>query len=279
MKQYLDILKDIMANGVQRGDRTGTGTISIFGTQSRYNLRESFPLITTKKVWMKGVAHELLWMLSGDTNIKYLVDNDVRIWNEWANADDGELGPVYGAQWRYWYRCSSRNWHGDMDPVGYGSGYIDQIKSVINSIKTNPESRRHIVSAWNVSEIDKMALPPCHILMQFYVANGELSCHMYQRSADMLLGAPFNIASYSLLTHMIAQVCGLQVGDFVHSIGDAHIYLNHLNQVNEQLSREPHRLPTLWLSSDIKDIDDFKFEDIKVKDYKCHPAIKASIAV
>lgn len=268
MKQYLDTLCDILDNGNKRGDRTGTGTTGIFGTQARYSLREKFPLMTTKKVWMKGVVHELLWMLSGSTNIKYLVDNGVHIWDEWAD-EDGELGPVYGSQWRNWLDEAN----------GMGSNSTDQIAQVIRDIKANPNSRRHIVSAWNVAEVPNMKLPPCHMMMQFYVANGELSCHMYQRSADMFLGVPFNIASYALLTHMIAQVCELKVGDFIHTIGDAHIYSNHMNQVNIQLSRDPYELPTLWLNPDVTNIDDFKYEDIKVEGYKCHPTIKAPISV
>jgi len=276
-----------MDNGVIRGDRTGTGTKSIFGTQSRYNLREKFPLVTTKRVWMKGVIHELLWMLSGSQRITYLVDNGVHIWDEWAD-EQGYLGPVYGAQWRRWENPIIKDIEvGETGMFGGTPVYetdvhyedIDQIAQVIEDIKTNPESRRHIVSAWNVAQIDDMRLPPCHMMFQFYVAGGELSCHMYQRSADMFLGVPFNIASYSLLTHMVAQVCGLKVGDFVHTIGDAHIYLNHFDQVNTQLSRETYELPTLKLNEDITDIFAFKYEDIKVEGYKCHPTIKAPIAV
>ena len=275
MKQYLDLLQNILDNGIVKKDRTGVGTISIFGTQSRYNLKEGFPLATTKKVWFKGVAHELLWMLSGDTNIKYLQDNGVHIWDEWAD-EKGDLGPVYGEQWRYWRAdYIDRQTYPDYVP----QPYIDQITDVVSSIKNNPDSRRHIVSAWNVSELNDMKLLPCHLLMQFYVANEELSCHMYQRSCDSFIGGIFNIASYSLLTHMIAQVCGLGVGDFVHSVGDCHIYLNHLDQVKLQLGRDPYQLPKLWLNPDIKDIDDFKFEDIKIEEYKCHPTIKAPIAV
>lgn len=270
MKQYLDTLCDIFDNGNKRGDRTGTGTIGIFGTQVRYNLREKFPLVTTKKVWMKGVVHELLWMLSGSTNIKYLVDNGVHIWDNWAD-ENGELGPVYGSQWRAW--------HDEDLPDAGVARTIDQIEQVIDSIKNNPDSRRHIVSAWNVADVPDMKLPPCHMMFQFYVANGELSCHMYQRSCDYALGGPFNIASYSLLTHMIAQVCGLQVGDFVHSIGDCHLYLNHIDPIRVQMGREPKELPTLWLNPEIKNIDDFKYDDIKIINYKHHPAIKMDVSV
>jgi len=268
MKQYLDTLCNILDNGNKRGDRTGTGTTSIFGTQNRYDLRKGFPMMTTKKLWFKGIVHELLWMLSGDTNIKYLADNGVHIWDDWAD-EDGDLGPVYGSQWRSW----------NLDPWTNATTALDQIAQVINDIKYNPESRRHIVSAWNAGEVSKMKLPPCHLMFQFYVAGDELSCHMYQRSADMFLGVPFNIASYALLTHMIAQVCGLKVGEFIHTIGDAHIYSNHMNQVNMQLGREPYDLPTLWLNPDIKCIDDFKFEDIRLEGYKSHPTIKAPISV
>lgn len=268
MRQYLDLLQHILDNGEERKDRTGVGTIGVFGTQSRYDLRKNFPLITTKKVWMKGVIHELLWMLQGNSNIKYLTENGVHIWDEWADVT-GDLGPVYGVQWRSW-----QGYHQD-------SNVVDQIGEVIQAIKTNPFSRRHIVSAWNVAEISKMKLPPCHMMFQFYISTkGELSCHMYQRSADMFLGVPFNIASYSLLTHMIAQVCGLKVGDFVHTIGDAHIYLNHKDQVKEQLSREPYEPSAiLELNPDVKSIDDFRYSDIIVKGYKSHPSITAPIAV
>ena len=284
MKQYLDTLRYILENGTKREDRTGTGTISVFGTQNRYDLRKGFPAVTTKKLWFKGVVHELLWMLKGQTNIEYLVNNGVHIWDEWADHK-GELGPIYGAQWRSWPAYEAEEitvidmWGNEDIDINFKDNYLDQIAQVINSIKTNPDSRRHIVSAWNVAEIEKMSLPPCHMMFQFYVANGELSCQMYQRSADFFLGAPFNIASYALLTHMVAQVCGLKVGDFIHTIGDAHIYLNHLDQANEQLSREPYELPTLWLNTSIDNIDDFNYEDIKLVGYNSHPTIKAPISV
>lgn len=264
MKQYLDLLQKIMDEGVQKNDRTGVGTKSIFGHQMRFDLSKGFPLLTTKKMHLKSIIHELLWFLQGNTNIKYLNDNGVTIWNEWAK-EDGELGPVYGAQWRKWKTDGGRE--------------IDQISEIINQIKNNPDSRRIIVSAWNVGEIDKMALPPCHLLFQFYVANGKLSCQMYQRSADTFLGVPFNIASYSLLTMMIAQVCGLQLGEFVHTIGDTHIYNNHFEQVKTQLEREPRSLPTMKINPDVKDIFGFKYEDFTLENYDPHPAIKAPIAV
>jgi thymidylate synthase len=308
MLQYLDLLRDIRDNGVGKDDRTGTGTRSVFGRQLRFDLSKGFPAVTTKKLYMKSIVHELLWFLAGDSNIEYLVQNGVNIWNEWpyrnyveqttgkrvSTADTqtdewrdgmkqfidkvatdhefaqkwGELGPVYGYQWRHW-------------PDGKG-GEIDQIKRVVEALKNNPSSRRIIVSAWNVADIDEMAiagLPPCHTMFQFYVSDGKLSCQLYQRSADTFLGVPFNIASYALLTYMMAQVTGLKPGEFVHSFGDAHIYNNHIDQVNEQLSREPLPLPTLWLNPKVKDIFDFTFEDIELKDYQSHPAIKAPIAV
>ena len=270
MKEYLDLLQHVLDHGNKRGDRTGTGTTSVFGAQTRYDLRKGFPAVTTKKLWFKGVVHELLWMLNGDTNIKYLVDKGVHIWDEWAD-EKGNLGPVYGEQWRSWRSCCTK----------FCSVHqpIDQIRQVINDIKYNPESRRHIVSAWNVAEIEQMNLPPCHLLFQFYVNGDELSCMMTQRSGDAFLGIPFNIASYALLTHMIAQVCGLKAGEFIHSVGDCHIYFNHMNQVNMQLSRDPYPLPKLWLNPDIKHIDDFKYEDIRLENYQCHPTIKAPIAV
>lgn len=264
MKQYLDLLNYVINNGVEKSDRTGTGTISIFGHQSRYDLSQGFPVLTTKKLHLKSIIHELLWFLTGDTNIRYLQENGVRIWNEWA-GENGELGPVYGYQWRSWPTPDGR--------------HIDQITQVVNSIKNNPDSRRHIVSAWNVGEIDKMKLPPCHLLIQFYVANGKLSCQLYQRSADIFLGVPFNIASYALLTLMMAQVCDLQPGDFIHTLGDAHIYLNHMNQVKMQLTREPFPLPQMKINPEVKSIFDFKFEDFELTDYQSHPHIPGKVAV
>ena len=264
MKQYLDLMRHIRKHGVARDDRTGTGTLSVFGYQMRFDLNAGFPLVTTKKVFLKGIIHELLWFVAGSTNVRYLQDHDVHIWDDWAD-DQGELGPVYGSQWRSW-------------PAPDGST-IDQIGRVIEQIKTNPNSRRLIVSAWNVAEVEQMALPPCHMLFQFYVANGKLSCQLYQRSADVFLGVPFNIASYALLTMMIAQVTGLKPGDFVHTLGDAHLYLNHLEQADEQLTRTPYPLPRMELNPDVRDILDFRYEDFKLLDYRCHPAIKAPIAV
>jgi thymidylate synthase len=305
MRQYLDLLQDIKDNGVKKTDRTGVGTISVFGRQLRFDLSEGFPAVTTKKLFMRGIIHELIWFLQGSSNIKYLVDNDVHIWDEWPykhylmeqgkevpdsnseewkkgikeftekiKADDkfaekwGELGPVYGYQWRNW-------------PTPDGK-HIDQIKKAVDTIKNSPDSRRIIVSAWNVADIDEMAkagLPPCHLLFQFYVANGKLSCQMYQRSADTFLGVPFNIASYSLLTMMVAQVCGLKMGDFVHTFGDTHLYLNHLEQVDEQLSRKPYPLPKMKINPKVKNLEDFKFEDFELVGYESHPAIYAPIAV
>lgn len=264
MKQYLDLLQKIMDEGAQKNDRTGVGTKSIFGYQMRFDLSRGFPLLTTKKMHLKSIIHELLWFLQGNTNIRYLNENGVTIWDEWAK-EDGELGPVYGSQWRKWKANDGRE--------------IDQISEMINQIKNNPDSRRIIVSAWNVGEIDKMALPPCHLLFQFYVANGKLSCQMYQRSADTFLGVPFNIASYALLTMMIAQVCGLQPGEFIHTIGDTHIYNNHFEQVRTQLERDPRNLPTMKINPDVKDIFGFKYEDFVLENYDPHPAIKAPIAV
>ena len=264
MKQYLDLLDFVLNTGVQKSDRTGTGTISVFGYQMRFDLRESFPLLTTKKLHLRSIVHELLWFLQGATNTQYLLDNNVTIWNEWADKD-GNLGPIYGYQWRSW-------------PKPDGS-HIDQIRQVINSIQKNPDSRRHIVSAWNVGDLDQMALPPCHLLFQFYVANGELSCQMYQRSCDIFLGVPFNIASYALLTMMMAQVTGLKPGEFIHTLGDAHIYLNHLNQVKLQLTREPMKLPEMKINPSINNIDDFRFEDFQLTGYQSHPHIKGDIAI
>lgn len=264
MKQYLDLMQHVLDNGTQKHDRTGTGTISVFGYQMRFNLQEGFPMVTTKKLHLKSIIHELIWFLKGDTNIKYLKDNGVRIWDEWAD-ENGNLGPVYGSQWRSW-------------PTPNG-GHIDQITQIINTIKNNPDSRRIIVSAWNVAEIENMALPPCHAFFQFYVADGKLSCQLYQRSADIFLGVPFNIASYALLTMMVAQVCGLEAGDFIHTFGDAHIYNNHLEQVKLQLSRDPKPLPTMKINPDVKDIFDFKFEDFELLNYEAHPHIKGVVAV
>ena len=264
MKNYLDLLQHILANGQDKSDRTGTGTLSTFGYQMRFNLAEGFPLVTTKKIHLKSVIHELLWFLQGSTNIAYLKENGVSIWNEWAD-EKGELGPVYGKQWRDWVSPEGR--------------HIDQIAQVIKTIQENPDSRRIIVSAWNVGEIEKMALPPCHSFFQFYVLGGKLSCQLYQRSADAFLGVPFNIASYALLTYMLAQVTGLLPGDFVHTFGDLHIYKNHLEQVRLQLSREPRPLPKLKLNSSVKDLFAFRFEDIEVEGYDPHPAIKAPVAI
>ena len=264
MKQYLDLMQKVLDEGQEKSDRTGTGTLSIFGHQMKFDLSKGFPLVTTKKVHLKSIIHELIWFLQGSTNISYLKENGVSIWDEWAD-ENGDLGPVYGAQWRSW-------------PDG-NNGTIDQIENLINGINNNPDSRRHIVSAWNPALVDEMALPPCHSLFQFYVANRELSCQLYQRSADIFLGVPFNIASYALLTHMIAQVCNLKAGKFVHTLGDAHLYINHLEQAKLQLSREVMRLPELKLSSNVDNIFDFKFEDIEIVNYESHPAISAPIAV
>lgn len=264
MRQYLDLLKHVLDNGKPHQDRTGTGTLSVFGYQMRFDLKEGFPVITTKKLHLKSVIHELLWFLNGDTNIKYLQENGVRIWNEWADKD-GNLGHIYGYQWRSW-------------PTPEG-GHIDQISWLINEIKANPVSRRLIVNAWNVGELDKMNLPPCHILFQFYVNEGKLSCQLYQRSADIFLGVPFNIASYALLTIMIAQVTGLEPGDFVHTFGDAHIYNNHIEQVKLQLSREPYPLPTMQINPTVKDIFKFRYEDFELINYQAHPHIKGDVSV
>jgi thymidylate synthase len=261
---YHQLMRDILAKGEVKQDRTGTGTKSLFGYQMRFDLAQGFPLITTKKLHLRSIIHELLWFIAGDTNIKYLKDNQVRIWDEWAD-ENGELGPVYGKQWRRWQTADGRE--------------IDQLKSVIEQIKTNPDSRRHLVVAFNPADVDKMALPPCHAFFQFYVAGGKLSCQLYQRSADVFLGVPFNIASYSILTHMVAQECGLQVGDFVHTLGDAHLYMNHLDQAKLQLSRDHRPLPTLKLNPAVKSVFDFKFEDIEIIGYDPHPTIKAEISV
>ena len=264
MRQYLDLMQHVLEHGTRKEDRTGTGTLSVFGHQMRFNLAEGFPLVTTKKLHLRSILHELLWFLRGDTNIAYLKENGVSIWDEWAD-EQGELGPVYGYQWRSW-------------PTPDG-GHVDQIRQVVDQIKNNPDSRRLIVSAWNVAFIEQMALPPCHAFFQFYVADGRLSCQLYQRSADIFLGVPFNIASYALLTMMMAQVCGLKPGDFVHTLGDAHLYLNHLDQAREQLSREPHPLPGMRVNPEVKDIFAFRFEDFELHDYTFHPHIKAPVAV
>lgn len=264
MKQYLDLLSHILENGNEKTDRTGTGTKSVFGYQMRFDLQKGFPLLTTKKLHTRSIFHELLWFLKGDTNIKYLHDNKVTIWDEWAD-ENGDLGPVYGKQWRAWQGADGK--------------ITDQISQLIHQIKNTPDSRRMLVSAWNVGEVEQMALPPCHIVFQFYVANGKLSCQLYQRSADVFLGVPFNIASYALLTAMIAQVCDLEPGEFIHTLGDAHLYLNHLDQARLQLSRTPYELPKLVLNPDVKDIFDFTYEDIKIENYVSHPHIKAEVAV
>ena len=264
MRQYLHLMQHVLEHGHQKTDRTGTGTLSVFGYQMRFDLAQGFPLVTTKKCHLRSIIHELLWFLKGDTNIQYLKDNNVTIWNEWADAN-GDLGPVYGYQWRSWPTPDGR--------------HIDQISQVLEQIKRTPDSRRLIVSAWNVGEIEKMKLPPCHAFFQFYVADGKLSCQLYQRSADIFLGVPFNIASYALLTMMVAQVCGLKLGDFVHTLGDAHLYLNHLDQTREQLSRAPRPLPTMKLNPAVSNLFDFKFEDFTLEGYDPHPAIKAPVAV
>ncbi|WP_295769078.1 thymidylate synthase [uncultured Mucilaginibacter sp.] len=273
MKQYLDLMRHVLENGAQKHDRTGTGTISVFGYQMRFNLKDGFPLVTTKKLHLKSIIHELIWFLSGDTNIKYLKENGVRIWDEWADAE-GNLGPVYGYQWRSWPTPDGR--------------HIDQISQVVKQLKTNPDSRRIMVSAWNVADVDQMALPPCHSLFQFYVeppnvgkgeTKGKLSCQLYQRSADIFLGVPFNIASYALLTMMMAQVCDLDYGDFIHTFGDAHLYNNHIEQANLQLSRTPHPLPVMKLNPEVKDIFAFKFEDFTLENYESWPHIKGAVAV
>ena len=264
MRQYLDLLQHILDHGQQKGDRTGTGTLSVFGYQMRFDLSEGFPLLTTKKLHLRSIIYELLWFLRGETNIQYLQNHGVRIWNEWAD-ENGELGPVYGAQWRTWTVADGET--------------VDQISAVIEQIKNNPDSRRLIVSAWNVGELKKMALPPCHALFQFYVQDGRLSCQLYQRSADVFLGVPFNIASYALLTMMVAQVCQLQAGDFVHTFGDAHLYLNHIDQARLQLTRQPYPKPRIVISQDVQSIFGFKYEDFELLDYQSHPHIRAEISL
>ena len=264
MEQYLNLLRHVKSNGIKKADRTGTGTISVFGYQMRFDISESFPLLTSKKLHLRSIIHELLWFLKGETNIKYLKEHNVSIWNEWAD-ENGNLGPVYGAQWRSWSAANGTT--------------IDQITGVIDQIRNNPDSRRLIVSAWNVGELDQMALMPCHAFFQFYVADGKLSCQLYQRSADIFLGLPFNIASYALLTMMVAQVCDLNLGEFVHTLGDAHLYLNHMQQVDEQLSREPLAPPVMKINPQVNSIFDFKFEDFKLVNYESHPSIKAPIAI
>ena len=264
MRQYLELLDHVLENGTRKPDRTGTGTISVFGYQMRFNLEEGFPLLTTKKLHLKSIIHELLWFISGDTNIRYLRENEVKIWDEWAD-ENGNLGPVYGYQWRSWPAAGGKK--------------IDQLANVIRSIREAPDSRRHIVSAWNVGEIDKMALPPCHILFQFYVAGGKLSCQLYQRSCDIFLGVPFNIASYALLTMMVAQATSLRPGEFIHTLGDAHIYLNHIDQVRLQLTREPYRLPVMKINPDVTVITEFRFSDFTLTDYIAHPHIRGDISV
>lgn len=264
MRQYLDLLRHILKNGHEKGDRTGTGTISTFGYQMRFNLSEGFPLLTTKKIHLKSVIHELLWFLAGDTNVKYLQDNGVRIWNEWADSK-GDLGHIYGFQWRSW--------------PDYNGGFIDQISEAVKTIKQNPDSRRIIVSSWNVADLDNMNLPPCHSLFQFYVSEGKLSLQLYQRSADSFLGVPFNIASYALLTMMVAQVCGLQPGEFIHTLGDVHIYKNHLQQVHTQLQREPRKLPLMKLNPEVTDLFKFRYEDFSLEEYDPYPAIKGTVSV
>ncbi|MDR2064841.1 MAG: thymidylate synthase [Prevotellaceae bacterium] len=264
MKAYLDLLNKILSEGIEKHDRTGVGTLSIFGYQMRFDLNNGFPLVTTKKIHLKSIIYELLWFLKGDTNIKFLNDNNVTIWDEWADAN-GDLGHVYGYQWRSWQNADGK--------------HIDQINNTVNSIKNNPDSRRHIVCAWNAGDLDNMALPPCHVLFQFYVANGKLSCQLYQRSADVFLGVPFNIASYALLTMMMARVCNLQAGEFIHSLGDTHVYLNHIEQAKTQLLRKPFELPQMKINQNVKSVFDFKYEDFELINYNCHPAIKAPIAV
>ena len=264
MKQYLDLMRHVRDNGVRKDDRTGTGTVSVFGHQMRFNLQDGFPLVTTKKVHLRSIIHELLWFLKGDSNIRYLKENGVSIWDEWAD-EDGDLGPIYGVQWRSWPTADGRT--------------VDQIQTIIDQIRNTPDSRRIIVNAWNVGEIERMALPPCHTMFQFYVAEGRLSCQLYQRSADIFLGVPFNIASYALLTLMLAQVCDLEPGDFIHTLGDAHLYLNHLEQADLQLQREPYPLPRMKLNPDVRSLFDFRYEDFELEGYQYHPHIKAPVAV
>ncbi|MFB4205411.1 thymidylate synthase [Arhodomonas sp. KWT2] len=264
MKQYLDLMRHVRDNGVRKADRTGTGTVSVFGHQMRFDLAEGFPVVTTKRLHLRSIIHELLWFLAGDANIAYLKDNGVSIWDEWADAN-GDLGPIYGVQWRSW-------------PTPDG-GHIDQLADVLEQIRHNPDSRRHIVSAWNVADLDRMGLPPCHALFQFYVAEGRLSCQLYQRSADIFLGVPFNIASYALLTHMVAQVTGLEPGEFIHTLGDAHLYVNHLEQADQQLARDPLPLPRLVLNPAVTDLFAFRYDDIRLEGYQSHPHIKAPVAV
>ncbi len=264
MKQYLDLMKHVLEHGARKDDRTGTGTISVFGHQMRFDLSDGFPLVTTKKLHLKSIIHELLWFLRGETNTKYLTDHGVNIWNEWAD-ENGDLGPVYGAQWRSWRTADGR--------------VIDQISELIEQVKTNPNSRRLIVSAWNVGELEKMSLQPCHVMSQFYAANGKLSCQLYQRSADIFLGVPFNIASYALLTMIVAQVCDLETGEFIHTLGDAHLYLNHLEQARLQLTREPYPLPQMKINPSVKDIFEFKYDDFELVNYRSHPHIKAEVSV
>ena len=264
MQQYLDLMRHVLANGTHKTDRTGTGTVSVFGHQLRFDLAQGFPVVTTKKLHLRSIIHELLWFLRGDTNLRYLHENGVTIWDEWAD-EEGELGPVYGYQWRSWPAPDGRQ--------------IDQIKQLLEHIRRNPDSRRLLVSAWNVADLDRMALPPCHAFFQFYVADGRLSCQLYQRSADLFLGVPFNIASYALLTLMVAQVTGHQAGDFIHTFGDAHLYLNHLEQAELQLSREPYPLPEMRLNPEVRDLFEFRYQDFELVDYRCHPHIKAAVAV
>jgi thymidylate synthase len=264
MEQYLDLMRHVMAQGVRKGDRTGVGTVSIFGHQLRFDLAAGFPAVTTKKLHLRSIIHELLWFLKGETNVRYLRENGVSIWDEWAD-EDGELGPIYGYQWRSW-------------PTPDG-GHVDQISRLLQQLRENPDSRRHLVSAWNVSDLEAMALPPCHVLFQFYVADGKLSCHLYQRSADIFLGLPFNIASYALLTMMIAQVTGYEPGELIHTLGDAHLYLNHLEQARSQLDRAPYPLPEMRLNPDVTSLFGFRYEDFALENYRCHPHIKAPIAV